>query len=138
MSPGGRPNREDNRRDEMSKWSIRTVACALLAVALWAGAASSGSAEPVGAEHGWIEEGVGPTGGPGRDVAGGCAGPPQSGGASAIGPCTLEWRVRGLLIGGAGQAAEHLRRRLPIVSAIVAEQGSDLGHLVALLTRNVM
>jgi hypothetical protein len=46
--------------------------------------------------------------------------------------------MRALTIGGVGQAAEHLRTRLPVLSAIIAERGSNVGHWLALLPWNGM
>jgi len=120
----------------MRKPSLRTAACTLLAVALWAGAASSGNAEPVGAEHAWVGSEAGLAASDSRVEWGGCATPAASGGAESIGSCPLDWRLRAMTIGGVGHAGEHLRRRLPIVAAIVAERGSNLGHWLALLPWN--
>jgi hypothetical protein len=106
----------------MKTSSWRAVACALLAVALWASVASSGSAEAAGGEHGWVKAGVAASGSMERART-----------PSSAGPCPLDWRLRGLMIGGACQAAEQLRKKLPIISVIVAERGSDLGHWFALL-----
>lgn len=120
----------------MNTPSWRAVACALLAVTLWAGTASPGNAEPVGADHGWVDAGVGVAGSETRVEWGGCETLPDPAGAGSIGSCPLEWRVRALTIGGVGHAAEHLRRKLPVLSALVAERGGDLGHWLALLPWN--
>jgi hypothetical protein len=121
----------------MKNSSWRVVACALLAVALWAGVASSGNAEPAGADHGWVE----------ADVAFACSASRVNWGASGASrdreeqpmpSAGLDWRMRALMIGGAGNVAEAVRTRLPVLSVIVAERGSDLGHWLALLTRDGM
>lgn len=120
----------------MKKPSWRTVACALLAVALWAGVACSGNAEPAGADHGWVEAGVGSAGSPTRAEWGGCAGSVECGGAQSMTSNTLDWQLRALAIGGAGNVAEAVRTRLPVLSVIVGERGTGLGHWLALLARN--
>jgi hypothetical protein len=122
----------------MKRTGLRTVAYTLLAVILWASVASSGNAEPVGAEHGWVESDAGIAASESRATWGGCAAPAGSGGADAISSCPLDWQVRALTIGGVGQAAEHLRRRLPVLQAIVAERGTNLTHWLALLPWNGM
>jgi hypothetical protein len=117
----------------MKTSSWRAVACALLAVALWASVASSGSAEAAGGEHGWVKAGVAASGSMERVEWGSGVALTEAGTPSSAGPCPLDWRLRGLMIGGACQAAEQLRKKLPIISVIVAERGSDLGHWFALL-----
>jgi len=120
----------------MNEPSWRAVACALVALTLWAGVASSGNAEPVRAEHGWVEAGVALAASPTRVEWGGCAGSLECRGAQATPSNALDWQLRALAIGGAGNVAEALRRRLPVLSAIVAERGGDVGHWLALLTWN--
>jgi hypothetical protein len=122
----------------MRNESMRTVACTLLAVALWAGAASSGNAEPATGEHGWVEAGVALSGSETRVGWGGCAMLPEGRGAESTGSCPLDWQMRALTIGGVGQAAEHLRRRLPVLSAIISERGTNISHWLALLPWNSM
>jgi hypothetical protein len=120
----------------MRKPILRTAACALLAVALWAGVASSGNAEPAVGEHGWVEAGAAIAGSETRAAWGGCATLAERGGRESLGSCPLDWQVRALTIGGVGQAAEHLRRRLPVLSLIVAERGTNVGHWLAFLPWN--
>lgn len=122
----------------MRKPSLRTVACMLLVVVLWAGVSGSSSAEPVGAEHGWAEPGGGMAVGEGPEAWGGCAMPTGRAGATHFEPCPLEWRMRALAIGSVGQAAEQLRRRLPVLSAIVAERGGNVRHWLGLFPWNGM
>jgi hypothetical protein len=120
----------------MKTSSWKAIAYALLAVALWASVATSGNAEPARGDHGWVEAGVALAGTTTRVEWSSCATLTEGGGAAVAGPCPLDWRLRGLMIGGAGLAAEHLRTRLPVVTAIIAERGDDLGHWLALLPWN--
>jgi hypothetical protein len=120
----------------MKTSSWRAVACALLAVALWASVASSGSAEAAGGEHGWVKAGVAASASTERVEWDGGVALTETGPADSGGPCPLDWRLRGLMIGGACQAAEQLRKKLPVISMIVAARGSDLSHWFALLPWN--